>query len=112
MLPSHSIFVPPSRSSLPPFTSDGRTRGAQHLEAENIEHLVHTPHGLALSWSDRCGNARTDSCMSRGHTARVGNVLSTLGSGSRAHPQRGLTEPVRVSQRADPNSRCEASSYV
>jgi len=68
----------------------GRTRGAEPLTAKDIQHLVPSPpQGLIIAWSDRCGNARTDSCMSRGRTALVGNVIRTLRSG-----RKGLSATV------------------
>ena len=44
VLPSHSTSDhQPSRSSLPLSTSDGFTRGARPVVAENLQHLGHTP---------------------------------------------------------------------
>ncbi|KIN05763.1 hypothetical protein OIDMADRAFT_24143 [Oidiodendron maius Zn] len=81
-------------SSLPSPTSDGRTRGAEPVMAKNIQHLVHTPPVASPSlWSDRCSNARTDSCMSRGHTRRWVMYFPSSGPSQKPNPQTALAEP-------------------
>ena len=104
VLPSHSIsYHHPSRSSLPSSTSDGFTTGAKLTPYGGREPPAPRPSTSSRQhhgWYGRCGNARTDSCMSRGHTAQVDDLHSTLGFGQRAHSREtkraGVVEPPLI----------------